>query len=344
MKRISVDVKTPYEIIIERGIISSASEEIKKVYQGKELFIVTDERVAALYLEKFTSGLKDFNCHSIIIEGYEKSKSIESYSDLCSKLIDCGIRRNHMLIALGGGVIGDLTGFIAGTIYRGVDFIQVPTTLLAQTDSSIGGKTGINIKEGKNLIGVFNQPKCVIIDPETLNTLPIREYNCGLAELIKHGLIRNKSIVERLEASLKVDDELLADSIIVKRDIVIQDELDTNIRMILNFGHTFGHAIEKEGLYKKYNHGEAVGLGMLMVLRLGESLGITEKGIHDRVLKLFKNLNFVTEDYDIKKYLPLIFTDKKNIAGVLNFIMLNEIGVTSIYKVKESEILNIKEC
>lgn len=340
MKEIAVDLKNnPYKIHIEDNLIDNALPYIKEVYKNKEIYIVSDKRVAAIYLDRLIKGLDGYECKSVVIEGYEKAKSIKVYESVCRKLINLGIRRDHLLIALGGGVIGDLTGFISATLYRGIKYVQIPTSLLAQTDSSIGGKTGIDIPEGKNLLGAFNQPLCVLIDPLTLKTLPKREMICGLAELIKHGMIRNKQILDNLMFKDMVTEDILYDSILVKRDIVINDEFDRGERMLLNFGHTFGHAIEKKTKYKKYNHGEAVALGMLMAVKLGEYLGITPKAVYPELVKIYEQFELPKELLDIKDYLNLIFVDKKNLAGKMHFIIIEQIGKGIIYEIDEKDIM-----
>ena len=337
MRRINVNTSKKYDIIIEEGLISDANKYIKEVYNKKKIYIITDERVAPFYLDNFINGLKDYDCQFVIIEGYEKAKSIESFTSVVSSLIEKGIRRGDLLVALGGGVIGDLTGFISGTLYRGIDYIQVPTTILAQNDSSIGGKTEINIKEGKNLIGVFNQPKMVLIDPLTIKTLPKREIDSGLGEVIKHGLIRNEEIIKMLENDYPYED-ILYESILVKKEVVLADEFDTGERMILNFGHTFGHVIEKMGGFSKYLHGEAVILGMLMALRLGEYYNKTDKNIYPRLVNLLDKLSIKYEDYSIYDYLPKIMYDKKNISGIIHFVLVSNIGKTNIIEINEKDL------
>ena len=340
MKEIRVELKNnPYSIYIEHGLLGHLEDYIKKIYNHNKIFIITDERVGHFYLKQVKEALKNFEVHAITIEGYEKDKCINTYSYLASKLVLEGIRREHLLIALGGGVIGDLTGFLAATIYRGVSYIQIPTSLLAQNDSSIGGKTGIDIKEGKNLIGAFYQPKMVLIDPETLNTLPKKEYANGLSEVIKHGIIGNKKILEGLaKNNYRLDDDILKMSIEVKRKLVLEDEFDKGNRMLLNFGHTFGHAIEKKYNYEKYTHGEAISFGILMALHLGERLGITKEGIYDQIKNLFTNVGLPNTLLDEKEYIDLIRSDKKNIAGTLNFILVSDYEKPFVLKLNENKL------
>lgn len=340
MKRINVLASKPYDIIIEADALIKAGEYIKEIYNGKKIFILTDERVANIYLARLYQGLENYIVSDVVIEGYEKAKSIESYTDVVSKLIAKGLRRGDLLVAFGGGVIGDLCGFVAATLYRGIDFVQIPTTILAQNDSSIGGKTAINIKEGKNLIGAFNQPKMVIIDPNTINTLPQFEIACGMGEVIKHALIGDRKLVDMIINDASYE-EILFNSILVKKKIVEKDEFDTGLRMFLNFGHTFGHAIEKEGNYSKYSHGEAVSYGMLMALRLGEYYQITDHGIYDLLVEMLKKYQIEDYKFSIKEYLPKVIYDKKNISGVIHFILLKEIGKPIMFDINENDLERI---
>ena len=263
-----------YDIIIENDLLNHLSDYIKEVYKNKEVYIITDSNVGPLYLDKVTKNLEnDFIVKSVILEAGEQTKSFEGYQKLCEKLIDLQIRRNQLLIALGGGVIGDLTGFVAATIYRGVSYIGIPTSLLSQMDSSIGGKTGIDFYNRKNIIGAFKQPLRVLIDPKTLDTLPRCEFINGMGELIKHGAIGNEKLLDLVKNNVsKITEEIIEESLKVKKSVVEIDEFDQKERMFLNFGHTFGHIIE---LKYGYRHGEAVAIGMLMALKFGIDEGVT---------------------------------------------------------------------
>ena len=297
---------------------------------------MTDENVSKYYLEKVLSSLEvKYTVDYLIIAPGEESKSILCYQDVCEKLIDKGIKRNHLLLALGGGVIGDLCGFIAATLYRGIPYIGVPTSLLSQMDSSIGGKTGIDFAGRKNILGAFKQPLMVLIDPQVLNTLNEREFNNGMGELIKHGAIGNFKLLTMLNNKLSIDEDIIYESLSVKKKVVEIDEFDLKERMTLNFGHTFGHVIEMKYGYK---HGEAVGIGMLMAIKLGIDLNITPVECYDYILNVLKIYNLPFVEYNYKDYLEDIFYDKKNIAGTINFILLNKLGDCVIYKLSEKEI------
>ncbi|HLT00395.1 MAG TPA: 3-dehydroquinate synthase, partial [Acholeplasma sp.] len=259
-----------YDIIIEDNLLANLKEHIKKVYPYEKVFIVTDKNLFRLYEQKLKEALQDFDVHIVAVEPGEHSKSLQTYEQLSKYLINQGMKRNHLLIAFGGGVIGDLVGFVAGTLYRGVPFIQIPTSLLAMVDSSIGGKTGIDLPEGKNLLGVFKNPRVVLIDPQVLETLPIEEYRNGLAEVVKAAIIDDKDLFEYLKSNDTLTIEKLVQAIEVKRKIVLKDPYEENIRMYLNFGHTFGHAIERHYDYA-IKHGVAVAYGMLMSLKEGNA-------------------------------------------------------------------------
>ncbi|MDE7213529.1 MAG: 3-dehydroquinate synthase, partial [Anaeroplasmataceae bacterium] len=263
------------------------------------------------------------------------SKSIEVYTKVVKELLDKDIRRNELLLALGGGVIGDLTGFVAATLYRGLPYVSVPTSLLSQMDSSIGGKTGIDFYERKNILGCFKQPKLVLIDPNVLHTLSKREWNNGMGELIKHAVIGNKKLFEMLKNKPEINEEVIYQSLSVKQAVVEKDEFDTKERMLLNFGHTFGHAIElKLGL----KHGEAVALGMLMVLRFGIDLGLTEENSYKELKEIIKLYDLPCDEPNYKDYLLEIAKDKKNLAGKIQMVLLSSIENPFFYPVEEKHL------
>lgn len=334
-----IELDNPYKIIIEKDSLYRLNDYVKEIYKNRNIYIITDERVAPLYLDIVKNSLKDFIVDEVIVKGYEESKSIQTYEYVCESLIKKGIKRSHLIIALGGGVIGDLAGFVASSLYRGIDFIQIPTTLLSQVDSSIGGKVAVNLPSGKNLVGAFYQPKLVVIDSNTLKTLPKREFGCGMAELIKSAFIGNKNLVNMLGG--EITDEIIMETLKVKKRVVELDQFDTGERMILNFGHTFGHAIEKNFGYGYYLHGEAVSIGMLMAMKLGISLGISNKSDYDLLKSLLEKYDLPTLEYDLKQYIELIKYDKKNIAGIINFIFVDKIGNAVIHKIKEEDLNKI---
>ena len=338
MKQLKINLKNnSYDIFIENGIISKSAKFIKEVYQNKKVYIITDSNVEALYLKQVIEALKeDFIVDYVVVPAGESSKSLSVYAKVVEKLLENNIRRNELLIALGGGVIGDLVGFVASTLYRGIPYVSIPTSLLSQMDSSIGGKTGIDFYNRKNIIGCFKQPSLVLIDPLTHKTLDKREFNNGMGELIKHSIIGNESLFEKLLNKTEIDENVIAASLSVKKRVVELDPFDQGERMLLNFGHTFGHAIELEMSLK---HGEAVAVGMLMAIEMGIDLGLTEVDIYCKVKKVLELYNLPTNKVDYKKYLKETLFDKKNLAGIVNFILVDKIGHAFIYKIKEDELV-----
>lgn len=336
MYTIDMPLSKKYQIIIKNGLLDNIDDEIKKVYNNKNIYIITDERVADLYLEKLVNSLSSFDVKTVVIEGFEKSKSLQTYATVCEKLINLGIARGELLIAFGGGVIGDLVGFIASTLYRGVPFIQIPTTLLSQVDSSIGGKTGIDFLEHKNILGVINQPLRVLIDPTVLQTLPIKELKNGFGEVIKHALIYSKDLFELLKLNkLNITEEIIYHNLLIKREFVLKDEYDKNERMKLNFGHTFGHIIE---LSENKLHGEAVLDGMICAIDFAIAKNILDSSVKNDILELYKLLEIEYQKYDFNTLMPMVKFDKKNIAKTINLILIDKIGNAIIYPVKESEV------
>lgn len=319
-----------YNILIKDNLISDFDNQIKKVYKNKDIFIITDQNVYDLYYKNIKKILISFNVYFHVIKPGETSKSFEEYQNTISSLIKQGIKKDHLIIGLGGGVIGDLAGFVSGTIYRGVKFIQIPTSLLAMVDSSIGSKTGIDLSVGKNLVGVFKDPIAVLIDPLFLNTLPIDEYKNGFAEVIKMALIKDKQLFYNVKDKEKLDVSDIVKAINIKRVIIKKDPYEKYERMLLNFGHTFGHAIEQESNYA-IKHGVAISYGMLISIEEGIKRGLTKDYIFDEVKEVLLKHNLVKEPLITKnKYLKIIKTDKKNLSSGLNFIYLLDVGKATI--------------
>lgn len=337
-----------YPIIIKKGILENIGEEIKKIYKNKKIAIITDSNVEGLYGEKIINRLNknNFKTKTIVIQPGEKSKSLESAKDIFEELLDFEITRGDMIIAFGGGVVGDLAGFAASTLLRGIPFIQIPTSLLAQIDSSVGGKVAVNLPQGKNLVGSFYHPEAVFIDPDLLKTLDKRFLYDGMAEVIKYGCIRDKKLFDKLmkieneEELFNNIEEIILSCCRVKRDIVQRDEKDKGERMLLNFGHTIGHAIEKNFNYMKYTHGEAVAMGMYNISKQSEEMGITENGTTELIKKLLikYNLPFEMPNVEKAKLIKSIGLDKKNKGDSLNIILLREIGDAFIKSIERQDI------
>ncbi len=329
-----------YPIVIGPGLISRY-QGLRDVV-GSQAMIVTNSTIEPLYLAQLKSALDVPQLDQVVLADGEQHKHLASIELIYDALLNARHNRSTTLIALGGGVIGDMTGFAAATYMRGVRFVQVPTTLLAQVDSSVGGKTGVNHPLGKNMIGAFHQPELVLIDTDTLSSLPVREFSAGIAEVIKYGLICDAPFFEWLEANMsrlmaRDNDALryaIARSCENKARVVAADEREAGVRAILNLGHTFGHAIETAGEYGKYLHGEAVAVGMLMAVDLGVRMGELESQVLDRcrALNLAAGLPDVppTGLPDVEAMLALMGLDKKVIDGRLRLILLNAIGEAAV--------------
>lgn len=339
MQKLTVGLaERSYPIHIGRGLLQRTAELLLPSLPAKRTVIVTNATVAPLYLDRLQSALErqGVHCHSIVLADGEQYKNADSIDTIYNELLASHSERNTPLIALGGGVIGDMTGFAAATYLRGVPFIQIPTTLLAQVDSSVGGKTGINHPLGKNMIGAFYQPRLVLADTDTLDTLPDKELSAGLAEVIKYGLIRDLPFLEWLEANmekLRARDKTALQYAIVrscqnKAEVVAADERESGERALLNLGHTFGHAIENGMGYGVWLHGEAVAAGTLMAADLSRRLGWLNTDEVERVRELLQRagLPTVAPALGTSKYLQLMELDKKVIAGKMRFVLLQKLG------------------
>ena len=318
-----------YLVLIQQGALDRLGEVVAANCRGRKTVVVTDDQVAPFYLERAHSVLQSagFSCSSLILPAGETSKTPASLARLYAAFHQHGLSRIDPVIALGGGVVGDLAGFAAATWLRGVPLIQVPTTLLAQVDSSIGGKTGIDLPEGKNLVGAFYQPRAVVMDPVLLHTLPRRRMAEGMAEVIKYGLIGDLPLLEQIEQKT-IDLEWMVERCVhSKINIVARDEKDNGERMLLNFGHTVGHAIEKVTGYDRYSHGEAVAAGMVAAAAIGEALGETETGTRARISRLLQDYQLpVRIDVPVDALSAAIRSDKKRLGGRIHFVFLRRPG------------------
>lgn len=330
-----------YNILIERGLLSKLGEELKKIYFGEKIFIITDENVDKYYGAKVKDELDKagYKTRKMVLTPGEETKSFSTLPGIYNELLDFKLTRKELIITLGGGVIGDLGGFVASTFLRGVSFVQIPTSLLAQVDSSVGGKVAVDLEKGKNLVGSFYQPKGVFIDPDVLNTLPEKFYKDGMAEVIKYGCIKDrnffymlKSLKSREEVMNNIED-ILYKCCYIKKFVVERDEKDLGERMLLNFGHTLGHAVEKYYNFTGYSHGEAVAMGMYNISLKSEGEGITEKGVSEEIKEILINydLPYEVDIKDNNKIIDTISLDKKNIGNVLKVILLKSIGESIIY-------------
>ncbi len=337
MQTLHVDLgERSYPIYIGAGLLAQ-SELLKRHIGSKQVAIVTNEVVAPLYLEKLTASLGGLEVTSIVLPDGEANKNWETLQQIFDGLLQARHDRRTTLIALGGGVIGDMTGFAAACYQRGVDFIQVPTTLLSQVDSSVGGKTGINHPLGKNMVGAFYQPQAVLIDIATLNSLPSRELSAGLAEVIKYGLICDEPFLTWLEAHMQalrqLDSAALTEAVrrscAAKAQVVGADERESGLRATLNLGHTFGHAIETHMGYGAWLHGEAVAAGTAMALEMSMRLGWLSAAERDRGIRLLLSAGLPVvppSQMSTEDFLQHMAVDKKVLDGCIRLVLLNRLG------------------
>jgi len=338
--QVELDKSRSYPIYIGSGLLAQP-ELLQRHIRSKQVAIVSNETIAPLYFEKLKTALADYEIEAVILPDGEQYKSLQYLEKIFDQLLARKFSRNSTLIALGGGVIGDMGGCAAACYQRGITFIQIPTTLLAQVDSSVGGKTGVNHPLGKNMIGAFYQPQCVIADADVLDTLDDRQLSAGLAEVIKYGLIRDPDFLGWLETNMPLllarDKQALAYAIerscANKAEVVGEDEFEAGVRATLNLGHTFGHAIETGSGYGHYLHGEAVAIGTCFAADLSRRLGWLNDADVSRVIALFKAANLpVTPPANMptEQYVDLMAVDKKNVDGKIRVILLESLGKASL--------------
>ena len=334
--RLEVQTARPYSVVIENGLLDRVGElalETRK--PGSKAMLISDSNVFPLYGERVQASLEraGFPVSRFVFPAGEGSKQISTVCEMYRALSENGFTRTDFIVTLGGGVTGDMGGFAAATFLRGMEFIQVPTTLLSQVDASGGGKTGVDLPFGKNLVGAFHQPAAVLTDPETLKTLPDHFFRDGMGEVIKYGCIADEPLFQALEEGKALEDleDLLARCVRCKKELVEEDTRDTGRRMILNFGHTFGHALEKLHNFQDLTHGEAVGIGMVWACRVGERLGVTPEGTADRVLEVLKRYGLPTQDeFSWEQVVDATALDKKSDGATLRVILLSKIGESVI--------------
>jgi 3-dehydroquinate synthase len=357
MQTITAGGNAPYPIYVGDGILNDLPELLRnsvkeRAFQERQVLIVTDRNVATHFVHPLASALKrdGFNVSKVVLPPGERLKSSRPVHRLLRSMVKRGMTRDATVVALGGGVIGDFAGYAASVYMRGCNLVQVPTSLLAQVDSSIGGKVGINLPEGKNLVGSFYNPLFVLSDTDTLQTLPAREFSSGLAEIVKYGLIRDSGLFERIETFLSSNLQegihptakmikvktlsaqeflggIILDSSRIKAEIVEADEREQGLRMILNFGHTFGHALEQAARYRHYLHGEAVFLGMRMATLLSSSLGLIKEDDVERITRLLSLFPLPrAKGPSSKKLFQAMSSDKKKRGGSIHYVVLERIG------------------
>ena len=341
--KIHVSAQNPYDVIIEAGCLQKTGENILPYCGGKYAAIVTDETVDALYGEMVEKSLRESGIRFVkkVIKPGEASKNAENYIALLEFLAENRLTRTDLLLALGGGVVGDLTGFAAATYLRGISFVQVPTTLLAMVDSSVGGKTAIDLRAGKNLAGAFYQPKTVLCDPCVLSTLSEDILADGCAEVIKYGVLGSESLFSHMqEKGLNFDREaVIEECVLMKSRIVNADEFDHGMRQLLNFGHTFGHAVEKLSDFG-LSHGKAVAIGMVMMAKSAEKAGICEKEVASSIIKACEKAGLPTKtSYSPEAIYEALLSDKKRQGDSLTLVVPEKIGTCSLRPTAIEDIL-----
>lgn len=331
-----------YIVQVGRGLLGTLGEEVaKKIPERKTCAVITDSNVGPLYAETVLNSLGEsgYNTHLITVPAGESSKSLTWVESVCGEMVRAGLDRKSFVVALGGGVIGDLAGYCASIYQRGIPYVQVPTTVLSQVDSSVGGKTGVNLPDAKNMVGTFHQPAHVVADVDTLNSLPKREWNEGFAEIIKHAAIRDESMFAEIEkiADGKGDlPALIRRNISIKAAIVEADEHETiGTRALLNFGHTLGHAIEAAAGYGRLLHGEAISLGLRAAAWLSYSIADLQNSDYERIVSLLKRFDLPTvlpDDIDLDAVMRISKMDKKFVHGAIHFVLLRSLGDAYVSK------------
>nr|Q0I052.1 RecName: Full=3-dehydroquinate synthase; Short=DHQS [Shewanella sp. MR-7] len=356
-QQIQVDLgERSYPIYIGQSLMSD-SETLSRYLLKKRILIVTNETVAPLYLKQIQDTMASFGeVSSVILPDGEQFKDLTHLDSIFTALLQRNYGRDSVLVALGGGVIGDMTGFAAACYQRGVDFIQIPTTLLSQVDSSVGGKTAVNHPLGKNMIGAFYQPQIVIIDTECLQTLPAREFAAGMAEVIKYGIMWDADFFQWLENNVQALKSLDTQALVyaisrcceIKADVVSQDETEQGVRALLNLGHTFGHAIEAEMGYGNWLHGEAVAAGTVLAAQTAKSMGLIDESIVRRIVQLFHAFDLpvtAPESMDFDSFIKHMRRDKKVLGGQIRLVLPTAIGRADVFsQVSESTLEQVICC
>lgn len=347
---LTVNTSKRYTIRIERGALDQLGAYCASLFApGKKAVVITDTHVAPLYLERVSTSLRNagFDVTSCAFPAGEPSKRLSTIEGIYGHMAQAHITRSDFAVALGGGVTGDMAGFAAASYLRGIPFVQVPTTLLSQVDSSVGGKTGVDLPQGKNLVGAFWQPSFVLIDPDTLNTLSPHFFADGMGEVIKYGCIKSRALFDLLvgtEDIPSVMEDVIYRCVDIKRDVVERDEFDTGERALLNFGHTFGHALEKLHQYQGLSHGAAVGIGMVMMARLGEKAGFTAPGTADKIAAALEKYHLpVHSDLPLSQIVEATASDKKSTGSSINLVLLKNIGESFVHKVARSDLAALAE-
>lgn len=344
MQIVKVHSSRDYEVRIGSGLLKDAGKYISEILPCKTAVIVSDDNVFPLYGETLRKSLNDAGINTIefVFPHGEQSKCLLTYGQLLNKMCDNKMTRSDAVVALGGGVTGDLSGFAAATYQRGISFVQIPTTLLAAVDSSVGGKTGIDLETSKNQVGAFYQPSLVLCDIDTLETLPEVEYRNGCAEVIKYTMIGSEELFENiLDTPVKENySDVIYQCVSMKRDYVEKDEFDLGLRMMLNFGHTIGHTVEARSHYE-IPHGQGVAMGMAAITRAAEKFGLCSSETRDKLIDLIKKYGLPTQiEYAKEELIGAAMTDKKSSGDTIKLVVPEKIGVCSLKKINKSELID----
>ena len=345
MERVTIHTEPAYDALVGRGLLDRAGEEAAKVLRGKALLIVTDEHVAPLYLERVRAsfGAAGFRAETFVIGCGEAWKTLATVEKVLEAADAAGLTRADFFCALGGGVVGDLTGLCAALYQRGVDFVQIPTTLLAMADASVGGKTAVNLPGGKNLCGAFHQPRLVLCDPDTLASLPAPVYAEGMAEVIKHGALGGGEMLDLIQSGGDME-QLIAENIRIKSRVVSEDEKESGVRQLLNLGHTFGHAIEKLNGYTIY-HGEGVSVGMMIAACAAEKAGRCVPGVRAELREMLEKAGLpVTTPFSAAEVARAARNDKKRRGDRITVVLPAERGRCELVRLPVEELEGFIAC
>lgn len=331
MKTLKVNVGKGYNILIEKGILSSCGKYIKEISKANKVCLISDSNVSAIYGDTVKNQLEEngYKVYSYVFPAGEGSKTTATVISMVEFMAENELTRGDLVVALGGGVTGDMAGFAASIYLRGIEFVQIPTSLLAQVDSSVGGKTAVDLPQGKNLCGAFHQPSLVLIDPNTLDTLTPHFFSDGMAEAIKTGCIKSASLFDKIEKEngREIIEDIIFECVSIKAGVVERDEKEHGERALLNFGHTPGHAIEKLHNFTTISHGEAVGIGMVMITKACEENGLAPKGSADRIAKVLTKYDLMISDsHSMEDIINAMNADKKRTSNSIKFTLLHSIG------------------
>ena len=343
MKKLTVKVSHGYDILIEKGILSECGKYIKAVRPCKKVCLISDTNVYHIYGDTVKKSLEGegYEVFTFVFEAGESSKTTDTVIKMVQFMSENELTRSDIAVALGGGVCGDMAGFAAAIYLRGIDFVQIPTSLLAQVDSSVGGKTAVDLPTGKNLCGAFHQPSLVLIDSNTLDTLTPHFFADGMAEAIKMGCIKSEALFEKIEKNNARDiiDDVIFECVSLKAGVVERDEKEHGERALLNFGHTAGHAIEKLHNFTTVSHGEAVGIGMVIISKAGENNGLTEQGTADRIAAVLKKYSLpVCDNNSLNDIITAMNADKKRTGTGVKFVFIRKIGDGFINPIENENI------